>query len=433
MTIIGNGKNTETFENTHEQLNVTGMSSYIEAAKTEFKVQCGFIGKRSGDWLQALSCTQEIINLHEFSESSDKTNIKKIQWILITHDRWLLSYALFLGINVLFSKAADSSSDKQIIYFQSNKYGSIDMATQLKEFALKKERMNMHTEAIVIENEFTKSKNEYLENTNKLLSSLKKTDTKKLAENTTKIIHNLLIFSNFMLILNDKIQSLKETADYFKDKNIESFFKDDSFQLENASKYRYYYVELSNFKKTYLGMKEGDNLIEKTKEYCNILLKDNNDIIKYINTFYELHSSDDVSDNIVPYLIQIYSNRNYYIEEYNMFLHKLEEIRERSLLRELKSYNIRGKKIIDQMERKKQADKKRLEKKKLERKLLKLSEKSQAKKKEIGKSIKKTKSMKTIKKKFISKKGGADINPATSILQSKIGSLCVKNKYNRTH
>ena len=63
--------------------------------------------KRSGDWLQALSCLDK---RREYNRGVDK--VKNIT--LVTFDRILLVYSLFLGINVFFT-----CKDGELLYFKS--------------------------------------------------------------------------------------------------------------------------------------------------------------------------------------------------------------------------------------------------------------------------------------------------------------------------
>jgi len=63
--------------------------------------------KRSGDWLQALSC------LDTKREYNDGEGVAE-NIALITHDRVLLVYSLFLGINVFFT-----CKDGELLYFKS--------------------------------------------------------------------------------------------------------------------------------------------------------------------------------------------------------------------------------------------------------------------------------------------------------------------------
>jgi len=65
--------------------------------------------KRSGDWLQALSCLDT-----EREYNNTKVDLKNIT--LITFDRILLIYSLFLGINVLYTA---KGLQGQVIYFKT--------------------------------------------------------------------------------------------------------------------------------------------------------------------------------------------------------------------------------------------------------------------------------------------------------------------------
>lgn len=78
---------------------------YLE--KSKYKADVIYQIKRSGDWLQALSCLDIMREYNGKKGVSD--NI-----ILMTFDRVLLIYALFLGLNVLFT-----NKDHEVIYFKS--------------------------------------------------------------------------------------------------------------------------------------------------------------------------------------------------------------------------------------------------------------------------------------------------------------------------
>jgi hypothetical protein len=67
--------------------------------------------KRSGDWLQALSC----LDLErEYNDSTSE--LRGVPITLVTHDIILLCYCLYLGINVLFSRKVDGI----LIHFKVN-------------------------------------------------------------------------------------------------------------------------------------------------------------------------------------------------------------------------------------------------------------------------------------------------------------------------
>jgi len=78
---------------------------YLERSK--YKNDVIYQIKRSGDWLQALSC------LDIMREYNGKKGISD-NIILMTFDRVLLIYALFLGLNILFT-----NKDNEVIYFKS--------------------------------------------------------------------------------------------------------------------------------------------------------------------------------------------------------------------------------------------------------------------------------------------------------------------------
>jgi len=99
---------------------------------THEEVGVHFQCKRSGDWLQALSC----LDIGRQYVDSNNTNYKlqNENIILVTHDRVLLWYALFMGIDVILTwkKPAgaeeettddntdeDDTSEKRLIYFNN--------------------------------------------------------------------------------------------------------------------------------------------------------------------------------------------------------------------------------------------------------------------------------------------------------------------------
>ena len=95
--------------------------------------------KRSGDWLQALSCLD--IGRTFLDDTGNEIDLATGNIILVTHDRILLWYALFMGIDVIMSwkdtrevgavsetdvdeegaddEDGDTSSKKRLIYFNN--------------------------------------------------------------------------------------------------------------------------------------------------------------------------------------------------------------------------------------------------------------------------------------------------------------------------
>ena len=86
------------------------------------KASSRFQGKRSGDWLQTLSCMD--ISREYGNPLTGKINPLHEKIILVTHDRVLLWYSLIMGINVLYttkdaSRGDDAHSSKYLIYFKN--------------------------------------------------------------------------------------------------------------------------------------------------------------------------------------------------------------------------------------------------------------------------------------------------------------------------
>jgi hypothetical protein len=73
-----------------------------KVAKCHIKTSAIFQCKRSGDWLQALSCLD---TGRQYSDGRAFSNIK-----LVTHDRILLWYALYIGIDVIFTCSTQPAS-----------------------------------------------------------------------------------------------------------------------------------------------------------------------------------------------------------------------------------------------------------------------------------------------------------------------------------
>ncbi len=76
------------------------------AHERHIKCSAMFQCKRSGDWLQALSCLDE---KREYEKTDKSPHIINGKLKLVTHDRILLWFALFIGIDVIFTcfKAVD--------------------------------------------------------------------------------------------------------------------------------------------------------------------------------------------------------------------------------------------------------------------------------------------------------------------------------------
>jgi hypothetical protein len=98
--------------------------------KNEFDDQVQIVQKRAGDWLQALSCLQNM-------RSYEPLLPPEAPYILVTHDRVLLSYALYIGVNVIFLKQENRSENmpQSIILFYNNiEQKKISFKTSLEKF-----------------------------------------------------------------------------------------------------------------------------------------------------------------------------------------------------------------------------------------------------------------------------------------------------------
>jgi hypothetical protein len=98
--------------------------------KNAFDDQVQIVQKRAGDWLQALSCLQNM----RFYEPLLPP---EAPYILVTHDRVLLSYALYIGVNVIFLKQENRSENmpQSIILFYNNiEQKKISFKTSLEKF-----------------------------------------------------------------------------------------------------------------------------------------------------------------------------------------------------------------------------------------------------------------------------------------------------------
>jgi hypothetical protein len=98
--------------------------------KNEFDNQVQIVQKRAGDWLQALSCLQNM-------RSYEPLLPPEAPYILVTHDRVLLSYALYIGVNVIFLKQENRSENmpQSIILFYNNiEQKKISFKTSLEKF-----------------------------------------------------------------------------------------------------------------------------------------------------------------------------------------------------------------------------------------------------------------------------------------------------------
>jgi hypothetical protein len=91
--------------------------------------------KRSGDWLQALSCLD--LKRNYGSTKSGKIDVINGSITLVTHDKILLAYALFIGIDVIFTNL--HNGEKNVFYFYNNtsetRLSPADLAKYLEDIA----------------------------------------------------------------------------------------------------------------------------------------------------------------------------------------------------------------------------------------------------------------------------------------------------------
>ena len=166
VDIIGSdGKRIYNNDNPHENNNIAKcwariMQTFKASAIKHIEAAAYFQCKRSGDWFQALSCL-DMGRKYVGSGASSVLPGNKI--VLVTHDRVLLWYALFLGIDVLmtYKVAADDSaeeeeeeeeelttgtacqggSERYMIYFSSNKRGETEEERNLRLFETLQEQL----------------------------------------------------------------------------------------------------------------------------------------------------------------------------------------------------------------------------------------------------------------------------------------------------
>ena len=84
--------------------------------KNSLEIAAYFQCKRSGDWLQALSCLDRG---RMYGDSKGVIKSIKGDITLVTHDRILLAYALFIGIDVIFTSFTPAEKEHALIYFRN--------------------------------------------------------------------------------------------------------------------------------------------------------------------------------------------------------------------------------------------------------------------------------------------------------------------------
>lgn len=90
--------------------------------------------KRSGDWLQALSCLDR-----GRMYGNSKGIIKSIKGdiTLVTHDRILLAYALFIGVDVIYTSYTPAEKEHALIYFRNESSPNRQTPEERKALILK--------------------------------------------------------------------------------------------------------------------------------------------------------------------------------------------------------------------------------------------------------------------------------------------------------
>lgn len=100
----------------------------IIKGRDNFNEEVQLIQKRSGDWLQALSCLQN-------GRSYTPETPANAPYILVTHDTILLAYALYIGVNVLFMKARSEKVEQSMVFFyNATGQAPIDLSDSLRNF-----------------------------------------------------------------------------------------------------------------------------------------------------------------------------------------------------------------------------------------------------------------------------------------------------------
>jgi hypothetical protein len=99
------------------------------------KASVHFQSKRSGDWLQALSCLDRSRNYG--NPLTGKINHIEGEITLVTHDLIFLAYALFIGIDVIFTHF--SEGEHSLLYFRNDNHPNRELKgdrdTRIKEEA----------------------------------------------------------------------------------------------------------------------------------------------------------------------------------------------------------------------------------------------------------------------------------------------------------
>jgi len=88
----------------------------LDTPETRFGANVSWTQKRSGDWLQVLSC----LDAHNRQYTSA---LPQVPVFFVTHDRVAMAYSLLMGVNTIFIKGAE----KEIIVFTRDSVGNVNL------------------------------------------------------------------------------------------------------------------------------------------------------------------------------------------------------------------------------------------------------------------------------------------------------------------
>jgi len=91
----------------------------LNSPETRFGANVSWTQKRSGDWLQVLSC----LDAHNRTYTSNLP--PQVPVFFVTHDRVAMAYSLLMGVNTIFIKGAE----KEIIVFTRNDISNVNLET----------------------------------------------------------------------------------------------------------------------------------------------------------------------------------------------------------------------------------------------------------------------------------------------------------------
>ena len=186
-----------------------------------FNFNCGYQGKRSGDWLQALAVAEMCLGLTKYTEYNVNSRISFIDMFkkknfedfltgdivdtsdtwLITHDRLLFAFGLLLGLNMILTHHYKKSKDDACSYHSAIIYKIADPG----EMRRRKETFLTETYAKIIVGNGTVS---FLANDiGNLLKRFKETETEvsKKLNGTQKDLDTPLLRYGLIGQLNEKI------------------------------------------------------------------------------------------------------------------------------------------------------------------------------------------------------------------------------------